>query len=138
MPDIGHAVLFSAESQRPLPRRIVSVKEEGPNIRLDRMKSGLENPIGQTIANVHPLATRSAVTMIQIAVDMNHLVIRAIAIDDESLVPGHFARQPGPVELVAKTQLRRPLEDKEDRLGRFDIERELERGQDTRTTIESH
>src|SRR5262249_54802938 len=66
---------------------------------------------------------------------MDHFVVRTIAIDDKTFVPRHFADEACPVELIAKTQLRCPLEDKEDCVGRFDVEREIECWQNTRTAI---
>src|SRR5437016_4368811 len=76
--------------------------------------------------------------MVEITFDMNHLVISAITIDDETLVPRHFAGEARPIELIPKSQLRGPFEDKEDGVGQFHIKRELERWQRTRTTIKNH
>src|SRR6476660_5665202 len=76
--------------------------------------------------------------MIQVALDMHHLVIRPVAIYDESLVPRYFARQAGPVELVAETHLCRPFEDEEDGIGGLDIKREFERRQHAWSTVKHY
>src|SRR5262245_41307941 len=76
--------------------------------------------------------------MVQVAFDIDHLVVRTIAIDHESLMPGHLARQPCPVELIAEPQLGRPFEDEEDGIGRLDIKGELERWQHARPTVKHY
>src|SRR5437899_3296761 len=76
--------------------------------------------------------------MVQVSFDIDHLVVCAIAIDHESLMPGHFARQSRPVELIAEPQLCRPFENKEDSIGRLDIKRELERWQHASPTVKHY
>src|SRR5947208_6249131 len=76
--------------------------------------------------------------MILVALDMHHLVVRPVAIYDESLVPRYFARQADPVELVAETHLCRPFEDEEGGIGGLDIKREFERRQHAGPTVKHY
>src|SRR5262249_44023597 len=103
MAHIGHRILFAAEVEGPLPGGIVSMEEKRPDIGLQRVQSRLKDVVGEALAHVHPLAAGDRVAMGQVALQMDHLVVRAVAIDDATFVTGYPAGKAGPVELVTKT-----------------------------------
>src|SRR5919108_110176 len=98
--DVHHPVFLVPRLERPFPHRIVGMKQKGTDIRPQRMKCWLEDLVGETIAKFDPLSTRLRVQMIEIASNMDRIVVHSVTIDDYPSLSGYSAQQPEDIQVT--------------------------------------
>src|SRR5688572_3424132 len=91
--DIDHAVTLVAEIQRPLPRGVVSVEEEGADVRAQRMMCRLKNLVRQAVTKLRTATAGFSVGVIEVIANMDWIVVHAIAIEDYTAITRHPAEE---------------------------------------------
>src|SRR3989441_5779485 len=132
---IVHPILLGTEVQRHLPRRVVSVEEEGAHVRPQRVERRLVDLVRKTVADVGPPPARRTVRVIIVANNTDRVVVFAVTVDNHSSLPGYLPNQAHEIEVVASLDLRRPFKNEDNCIVRPDVERITERRSPVRRTI---
>src|SRR5262245_1182015 len=101
------------------------------------MERRLTDLVGDAIANLDPAPRRRLIVVVVIGADSDEVVVIAIAFDNDSTLPWHLANEANPIDVVALHQCRRPFEDEDERIGRSNIERVMERDSRYRTAVDN-
>jgi hypothetical protein len=97
------------------------VEEEWTRVSPQWTQGRLKDLIGEAVADLDPAAARDRVGMVAVPCDVERVVILAVAVDDDASLARHPAHQPHQIEVIAELQIRRPLEDEDDGVGRLDV-----------------
>jgi hypothetical protein len=76
--------------------------------------------------------------VVVISAGTNHVVVGAVAVDDEAPLPRHCAQDARQIQLVPEAKLRGPFENEDDCVRPIRGPREFEGGQCARPTVQSH
>ena len=99
MAHVQQVELFGGRVERPFPPRVVGIEQERNDIVPERVQRRLADLVGQRVTHLDPRARFLSARMVPVVVDSEHVVVVAVAIDDDPPFPG--------TELIRRRRSRR-------------------------------
>src|SRR5262245_38092213 len=134
--DVNHPELLVVEIERNFPGWVVPMEEKRFYVGAQWMMCRLEDGIGNAVADLDPLTTQLGAGVIDIAYDMDRVIIFSVTVDDHTPRAWHFSEDCCPSQQVPILQFCGELEDEDGGVcGRY-LRRVVERRRNARSAEE--